>query len=309
MYKEEKFQLRSVGEVKEDIDAIFGICNDLLEKSQEMGFGGKITQEIAYALVKEHPELNHHPGFAMAFHWLTSGSRTAFLQDADSLIMKTNHLTEILSYLRNAFPTLERVTTYARSKTLSHKSMDELKTIREAGLDRIHVGLESGDDTILGRIKKGATADIHIKGGRMAKDAGFQLSEYWMPGIGGRDLWESHAVNTAKVLSAIDPDYIRSRPLSVWPGTPLHHALKNREFEPQSGTEHLNELKVTIEHLEVTSRVCFDHSGNYWKNQGGGQLLSLDYEGYKLPEEKKELLTLIDDGLKYNRRQPGFIGM
>jgi radical SAM superfamily enzyme YgiQ (UPF0313 family) len=304
MYKEEKFQLRTVAEVKQDIDAMASVCTDLRKKSFERGFGGDINQEVAYALIQQNPELNYHHGFAMVFNWLLSGGRTAFLQDADSLIMKTDRLTEILGYLRTVFPSLDRVTTYARSKTLAHKSPEELKAIRESGLDRVHVGLESGDDTVLEKVKKGATGKIHIQGGRKAKEAGFQLSEYWMPGLGGRALWEPHAVNTAKVLSAIDPDYIRSRPLSVWPGTPLQDALESREFVPQSGREHLEELKVTIEHLKVTSRVCFDHSGNYWKNRAGGHLLSLSYEGYKFPEEKPALLDLIDEGLKYNKSRP-----
>jgi hypothetical protein len=111
------------------------------------------------------------------------------------------------------------------------------------------------------------------------------------------------------VLSAIDPDYIRSRPLSVWPGTPLQDELESREFEPQSGREHLYELKVTIEHLNATSRVCFDHAGNYWKSPSGDYLLSMSYEGYKLPEEKQALLDLIEKGLKYNKNRPKYIRM
>jgi radical SAM superfamily enzyme YgiQ (UPF0313 family) len=309
MYKEEKFQLRSVEEIKQDIDAMAAIGGDLREQSLKMGYGGDIGQEVAYALVQQKPELGYHQGFAMVFHWLLSGARTAFLQDADSLIMKTDRMVEILTYLRAVFPTLERVTTYARSKTLAHKSPEELLAIRGAGLDRVHVGLESGDDTVLKKIRKGATGEIHIQGGRKAKEAGFQLSEYWMPGLGGRALWEQHAVNTAKVLSAIDPDYIRSRPLSVWAGTPLQEELESREFEPQSGREHLFELKVTIENLNVTSRVCFDHSGNYWKNRSGGHLLSLSYEGYKFPEEKQALVDLVEEGLKYNKTRPQYIRM
>jgi len=309
MYKEEKFQLRDVAEVKRDIDAMAAVCTDLRNQSHHMGNGGNIDPDVAYALIQKNPGLSNHHGFAMVFHWLMSGARTAFLQDADSLIMKTDRLTEILAYLRATFPTLERVTTYARSKTLMHKSLEELRAIRGAGLDRVHVGLESGDDTVLKKVKKGATGAIHIQGGRKAKEAGFQLSEYWMPGLGGRALWEAHALGTARVLSAIDPDYIRSRPLSVWAGTPLQCELESREFEPQSGREHLYELKVTLEHLDVTSRVCFDHSGNYWKNRTGGHLLSLSYEGYKFPEEKQALLGLIEEGLKYNRRRPDYIRM
>ncbi len=309
MYKEEKFQLRGVDEIKRDIDAISAIRDDLRSISLEMGYAGDITPETAYALIQKKPELNYHQGFAMVFHWLQSGARTAFLQDADSLIMKSEQMTAILEYLRATFPTLERVTTYARSKTLARKPLDELKAIHRAGLDRVHVGLESGDDFVLKKIKKGATGEIHIQGGRKAKEAGFQLSEYWMPGLGGKALWESHAVNTAKVLSAIDPDYIRSRPLHIWAGTPLQNEFSGGEFETQSGREHLYELKVTIEHLDVTSRVCFDHAGNYWKNRSGGHLLSMRYEGYKFPEEKQSVLKLIEDGLEFNKTRPNFMRM
>lgn len=309
MYKEDKFELRSVAEIKRDIDAIAALCNDLREMSYKVGADGVITREAVFALIQREPDLNYHQGFAMVYHWLSSGAKTAFLQDADSIIMKTDRLVEVLRHLRSTFPSLERVTSYSRSKTLMHKSLEELKNIYQAGLDRVHVGLESGDDTVLKKIKKGATGDIHIKGGRKAKEAGFQLSEYWMPGLGGKALWEPHAKNTARVLSAIDPHYIRSRPLHVWVGTPLHKEFDSQEFETLSAHEHLYELKVTMEELNVTSKVCFDHAGNYWKNRRGGNLLSLSYEGYQFPDEKQALLDLIEEGLKVDDRRPNFLRM
>lgn len=309
MYKTEKFELRSVAEIQQDISAMAAICHDLREISLKMGDGGTITREAAFSLIGQHPELNDHEGFSMIYHWLLSGARTAFLQDADSLIMKTSHMVEVLRHLRATFPSLARVTSYSRSKTLMKKSPEELRAIYEAGLDRVHVGLESGDDTVLKKIKKGATGDIHIRGGRKAREAGFQLSEYWMPGLGGRSLWEAHARNTAAVLNAIDPHYIRSRPLHAWVGTPLYDECVGNEFEMQSAAEHLAELRLTMAELNVTSRVCFDHSGNYWKNRRGGQLLSLSYEGYKFPEEKQTVLDLIDEGLTVNTDRPNFLRM
>ena len=168
----------------------------------------------------------------------------------------------------------------------------------------MHVGLESGDDEVLKRVRKGATGEVHIQGGRKAIEAGFQLSEYWMPGLGGKVLWEQHARNTARVLSAIDPHYIRSRPLRMWLGTPLQEEINRHEFEMLSPKEHLAELKMTMEELNVTSKVCFDHSGNYWKNRHGSPLLSLSYEGYKFPEEKQRLLDLLDEGLQVKNVRP-----
>ncbi|MCB2148336.1 MAG: radical SAM protein [Deltaproteobacteria bacterium] len=303
MYKTETFQVRSVAEIKQDIDAMAAVRDDLAALSRRLGQNGEIGHHAAAALIEKNPELNHHPGFAMLYHWLLSGGKTVFLQDANSLIMKTDQLVEVLAYLRSTFPSIVRVTTYARSKTLVQKSLDDLKAIRRAGLDRLHVGLESGDDTVLEKIQKGATAEIHINGGRKALAAGFQLSEYWMPGLGGKTLWQDHAGNTARVLSEIDPHYIRSRPFRVWPGTPMAREMEVGTFEMLTPGEQLRELRLTMQELSVNGRVCFDHAGNYWKNSQGRLLFTHSYEGYKFPEEKQTVLDLIDEGLRAGERQ------
>lgn len=298
MYKSETFQVRSVDEIKQDIDAMAALRDDLAALSRQSGDGGAINYQGAVALIGKYPALNHHQGFAMLYHWLLSGAKTVFLQDANSLIMKTDQLVAVLEHLRRTFPSVERVTTYARARTIVQKSMDELKAIRRAGLDRLHVGLESGDDRVLERICKGATAEIHIKAGRKALDAEFQLSEYWMPGLGGKGLWQAHAENTARVLSAIDPHYIRSRPFRAWPGTPLAREVADGAFEMLTPTEQLRELRLTIQTLSVTGRVCFDHVGNHWQDRQGRLLFSHDYQGYKFPEEKQTVLDRIDEGLR-----------
>ncbi len=248
-------------------------------------------------LLNSAPELNYHQGFVMVYNWLQSGAKTAFLQDANSLIMKTDQLVDILQHLRKTFPTLTRVTSYARSKTIAQKKLDELKAIREAGLDRVHIGLETGDDELLQEIKKGVNSEGHIKGGKKAMEAGFQVSEYWMPGLGGKAKWQDHAINTARVLSEIDPHYIRSRPFFPAAGTPLYEKYQSGQFTMLSPQEQLLELKLMMEELNVTSKVCFDHAGNYWRNRNGGLLFSQSYEGYKFPEEKSRVLQLIEEGL------------
>jgi radical SAM superfamily enzyme YgiQ (UPF0313 family) len=306
MYKQEKFALRSVDEIKADIDAMAALCRDLRSLSVKLGYGGEVCQAAALALIDQKPALNDHQGVAMLYHWLLSGARTAFLQDANSLIMKTNDLVEVLRHSRTTFPSLQRVTSYARSKTLMQKSDEDLAAIRAAGLDRLHVGLESGDDEVLKSVKKGVSGDVHIKGGRKALAAGFQLSEYWMPGLGGKSRWEQHARNTARVLNAIDPHYIRSRPFHPLPGTPLWTDVENAAFELLSPREQLLELKLMMEEVDLNSRVCFDHAGNYWKNRQGGYLFSQSYEGYKFPEQKQEVLALIEEGLQAANRRPRF---
>ena len=298
MYKNEKFELRSLEEIKQDIDAMALLARDLESLSGKNGNNRSIDRNAAITLMRRNPELEYHQGFSMLYQWLLSGGKTAFLQDANSLIMKTEPLVEALKYLRETFPSIERVTSYARSKTLAQKSPETLQRIQKAGLNRLHLGLESGDETVLKMIKKGATPESHITGGQKAIQAGFQVSEYWMPGVGGKDFWERHAINTARVLNEINPHYIRSRPFRLWPGTPLSQAAMENRFKQLSPSEQLQELKLTMETLDVSSKVCFDHAGNYWKNRRGGYLFSHSYDGYQFPEEKEHVLALIDEGLQ-----------
>jgi radical SAM superfamily enzyme YgiQ (UPF0313 family) len=197
--------------------------------------------------------------------------------------MKTDQLVAVLRHLRETFPTIERVTSYARSKTLVQKSLEALEAIHKAGLDRVHVGLETGDDDLLKAIKKGVTAEGHIKGGQKALSAGFQLSEYWMPGLGGKAMWKQHARNTARVLNAINPHYIRSRPFHPLPGTPLEKQIENGAVELLTPDEQLTELRLMIEQLDVTSRVCFDHAGNYWKSRKRGTTVQPKLRGLSIP--------------------------
>lgn len=297
MYKSEKFTLRPPAEVKKDIDTVAHICRELTDPSSA---SAGVTRDAAKRLLESNPQLYSHPGFNMVFNWLSSGGKTAFLQDANSLIMKTDQLVEILEHLRRTFPTLTRVTSYARSKTLAQKKLEELQAINTAGLDRLHVGLETGDEDLLKLINKGVTGQGHIKGGRKAMQAGFQLSEYWMPGLGGREMADNHARHTAAVLNEINPHYIRSRPFFPAPGTPLNDRYDRGEFTRQSPQEQLSELKTMMENLNFTARVCFDHAGNYWRDRQGGLLFSQSYEGYKFPEEKKRVLGLIEEGLAAN---------
>jgi biotin synthase-like enzyme len=298
MYKQEKFSLRSPDEVKGDIDSMAAICSGLKKISWQLGYGGEINRDVAIAMINRDPVLNTSPGFVMIFNWLISGGKTAFLQDANSLIMKTDQLVDILKHLRKTFPSLNRVTSYARSKTLAQKKLEELKAVYTAGLDRLHLGLETGDEMLLKKIKKGVTAEGHIKAGKKVMQAGFQLSEYWMPGLGGKAMWEAHARNTARVLNEIDPHYVRSRPFFPVPGTPLFEDHESGAFEPLSPREQLIELKLMMEELDVTSKVCFDHAGNWWRGKNGGLLFSQSYEGYKFPEQKPLVLKMIDEGIE-----------
>ncbi len=278
-YDGKKFQIRDVEEIKQDIDA-FEKIRDMLEKdSQEIG---KVPFNCRSTVLK----------------WMQSGEKTAFLQDSNSLIMPAEELVEVVDHLVETFPSLERITSYARSKTIARKDFEDLKNIRNAGLSRLHVGLESGNDEVLDFINKGVTSKVHIEAGRKAKEAGFELSEYVMPGLGGKEMSKKHAENTAKVLNRIDPDYIRMRPLSVFTDTEIHKKIKKGEFQLNSALERLKEVKTIVETLEISSRLCFDHRWNSWRDKNGDLLFDMDYEGYRLPEEKERVLSLVEEGLK-----------
>ena len=297
MYKGHRFVYRPVDEITADIDRVAAIHDEITAVSWKLGMGGAITREVGAALLAEGRDLIGNQSFVTVFNWLSSGARTAFLQDADSMSMRPPEFMAVLKHLRQTLNSLIRVTTYTRSKTLFKRKPEDLRMIREAGLDRLHIGLETGDDEVLTLVQKGVTSAEQIEGGRKAVAAGFQVSMYWMPDLGGRERWRQHAENTARVLSAIDPHYIRSRPLVPRPGTPLHDAVAQGRLHLSSPHERLEELALMIGGLEVRSKVCFDHAMNAWADRRGGLLFRQDYEGYRFPEEKPLLLERIREGL------------
>ena len=298
MYKSEKFELRKPEQIIHDINVMHDIFLQLKELSLKQGSKGIFTSQIFSQFIKKEPGLYFHTGISMLFNWLAAGGKTVFLQDADSLIMKTDHMVQVLKHLKTTFPTIQRITSYARSRTIVRKPGSDLERIQRAGLDRLHIGLETGDAALLKKIKKGATPEDHVKGGQKAMNAGFQVSEYWMPGLGGKTMSKDHAKNTADILNQINPHYIRSRPFTPRHGTIFFEKASRNELERMTQKEQLLEIKQTLEPLNITSRICFDHAGNFWTAPNGRLLLSQRYEGYKFPEEKKSLLALIEKQLK-----------
>ncbi|MDD5177069.1 MAG: radical SAM protein [Sterolibacterium sp.] len=307
MYRGHRFVYRPVEEINADIDRVAAMRDEITAVSSKLGMGGNISHELGAALLAEGRDLAENPSFITVFNWLSSGGKTAFLQDANSMIMRTPEFVVALKHLRETLASLSRVTTYARSKTLARKKPEELQMIREAGLDRLHIGLETGDDELLVHVRKGVTSAEQIEGGRKAIAAGFQVSEYWMPDLGGRERRRQHAENTARVLSAINPHYIRSRPLVPRPGTPLFEDVAKGRMCLSSPHERLEELAWMIGNLDVTSRVCFDHAMNSWVDHRGGLLFRQDYEGYRFPDEKPLVLERIREGLAIEESRHGHV--
>ena len=204
VYKNKKFSLRSVDEIKDDIRTAKNIADDIKSKSIELGFKGKITSQAISDIINSPDYSDSYRSIAV---WLYYGTNACFLQDADNLIMDADDLVEVLEFLKEQFPEIKRITTYTRSRTIVTKSLESLKRIRQAGLDRIHVGLETGYDPLLKLIKKGVTAEKQIEAGKKIIEAGMELSEYVMPGLGGQEMWQEHAKATADVLNKIDPHF------------------------------------------------------------------------------------------------------
>lgn len=216
--------------------------------------------------------------------WLKRGGKTVFLQDSDALAGKFDELADIIKYLKQVLSSVERVTAYTRSKTGVKRTLDELIKLREAGLRRLHVGLESGCDEVLEFVCKGASTAEHIEAGQKIKQAGIELCFYVMPGLGGKKWSEKHARETAMVLNEVNPDFIRLRSLVISQTSPLYERYISGEFTPLSEDEVIDEIELLIENLDSTSEVMSDHNAN----------LLMGIEG-KLPDDKEEILKVIRD--------------
>jgi radical SAM superfamily enzyme YgiQ (UPF0313 family) len=248
MYTGKKLEIRPVEEVKDDIRAMKAEADAIKEWAWKNGYGDRVGQVAR----------------ANGAYWLSEGAvKNVFIADSNSVIMKSADLAEILRFLYETFPTIERVTSYARAKTIAKKSIEDLKLLRDAGLTRLHVGLETGDAELLKIIQKGATPEEMILGGKKALQAGFELSEYIMPGLGGQEMWQQHARGTAHVLNEIQPHFIRLRTLYVVPDTPLAQRYERGEFTRQTVEGLLREVRLLIEELTVSSEfVVSDHIAN-----------------------------------------------
>ncbi len=278
VYKGRKFQLRPVEDIKRDIKMAKLIHDKVGELSWRSGCRGRV-RDVA-GMMLSNP-LNE--AFRNVALWLYAGGESAFLQDANSLIMRTNELAEVVAFLRETFPGIKRVTSYARSKTAAKKGLDELMALREAGLSRIHIGLESGYNPLLQYMDKGVTAAEHVRGGKNVVEAGLSLSEYVVLGLGGKKMWREHAIYTARVLNEINPDFIRVRTLNVTSGMLLRDEVESGNFARATDEEILEEERLLIEHLECRTSYVSDHIGN----------LLQEIEG-ELPQDKEKMLAVID---------------
>lgn len=282
IYKERKFEARKFEEIKRDINTVKEICEDIRQMSVEKGHGGRVTESLVESIFSSYIINECYKSVAV---WMYFGAKSVFIQDANSLAMNPDIFIEGLRYLREAFPTVDRVTSYARSSTVAKRlSADNLRDMKEAGLTRLHIGLESGSDMLLKYMNKGTTKEQHIESGKKIKEAGIELSEYVVLGLGGKKWWREHALETAAVLNEINPDFIRFRTLKVLKNMPLYEKLESGDFLLPTEEDILHEERLLIEHLDgITSLIKSDHVLNLLEEVSG-----------RLPNDKEKMLAAID---------------
>ena len=207
-----------------------------------------------------------------------------FLCDGDALIIPQKRLLEILDAVRTYLPGIRRIGTYANAKSLQRKSVEELGELKERGLGILYLGIETGNEELLRKIHKGATADQIVEAGRKVKEAGITLSVTVLLGIGGVERSLEHARDTARILTDIDPDFAGVLTVMVVPGTPLHDEAKAGTFVLPDTFDLLRELGVIVENSRFSR--CFftaNHASNYLPIRA------------RLPEEKEKIGRLIQE--------------
>lgn len=268
IYKKTKFSIRPVQDVINDIDTIHQIIEGLESGGGWMKKTAPVDEQAWYA----------------ARNWRSCGMKSVFLQDADCLTIRPENLVKILLHLRSRFPQVERVTAYARSSSVARIPDDTLKEIADAGLNRIHIGMETASDQVLALVRKGASKEIHVEAGLKVKRAGMELSEYFLVGLGGSEHSEEHALESADALNRINPDFIRFRTLHLPDRIRLFAGVEGADpYRWTSDLVQAREIHTLIANLDgITSSIRSDHSYN----------LFMEIDG-ELPGDKERLLGIL----------------
>jgi len=283
LYKDSKFSLRPVEHVLRDIDTV-RFYVDAIESAKISG--RKLSQKELSILMPKSGEASLQ-ALQAASSFFANGMESIFLQDGNSLILKPIDIIRILRHLQEVFPKVQRITSYARSHTIARISDGNLSLMAGAGLNRIHIGMESGSDRILKRVKKGSDKVTQIVAGQKVKRAGIELSEYFIPGLGGKTLSQENATETADALNQINPDFIRLRCLALSASAPLTGQFKNGDFDKMGEIDTVRELLLWLEALDgISSTIRSDHVLNLFPEVDG-----------VLPADKEKMMQPIRDFL------------
>lgn len=266
LYKDTTFSLRPVDHVLRDIDRVRFYADAMKAAGNS---GAALSRGELYKLSPDGGDCDVQALHA-ASRFLASGMESIFIQDGNSLVIKPDDIIRILLHLKNTFPEVQRVTSYARSHTIARISDANLSRMADAGLNRIHIGMESGSDRVLKMVKKGTDKATQIIAGQKVKRAGIELSEYFMPGLGGKALSREHAQETADALNQINPDFIRLRTLALSEVAPLAKQFLEGGFDKMGEVDTARELLLFLEELGgITSAVRSDHVLNLFPEVDG----------------------------------------
>jgi radical SAM superfamily enzyme YgiQ (UPF0313 family) len=256
-YYGSKLQIRDVNDIKSEIDAVALFTRN--------GIRLPNVSKVVYAVAQD---------------W--DGKRV-FLQDGDALVYPFPKLREVLWYLNEKLPGIERIGTYATPQDILRRNSDELRELRQLKLGIFYTGLETGDDELLQKVGKGVSSDEVVEAGKKVKGAGISFSVTIILGLGGVEGSKKHVLETAKILTKIDPDYVGALTLTLVPGTPLYEQWERNEFHPLSPFQSLEELRLIIGNSDFTD--CFFssmHASNYLSIRG------------KLSQDKERMLRELD---------------
>ena len=257
-YYGSKLRIRKVDEVKREIDA--------LSLYMKYGIGLPSIPSIVYMIAQQWDQ------------------KRIFLQDGDALVYPYNKLVEVLQYVNEKFPHLDRIGTYATPQDILRRSQQELESLRELKLSIFYTGVESGDDEVLKDVGKGVDYQQIVEAGGKVKQAGITFSVTVILGLSGVEGSETHSLETARILTDIDPDYAGALTLTLVPGTPLYDRRQKGDFHPIDPFQSLEELKTIMEKSSFTN--CFFssmHASNYFSIRG------------RLPSEKQRMLKELED--------------
>lgn len=219
--------------------------------------------------------------------------RRIFLADGNVLCLSTEKILDILRLIKKYFPDVERISSYSGPLDLLRKSKEDLKLIKDSGLDMLYIGVESGSDEVLNFINKGVSQNEMIEAGKKAKNAGFILSCMIISGLGGKDFLKIHALESSKVISAINPDFFSLLTLLVAEGTTMKEMVDSGKFELLNPTETMLETKLMIENINLDNCVFrSNHASNYVRLKG------------ILNSDKDDILNTINNALKNNNYVP-----
>jgi hypothetical protein len=288
-YKDRKFSKRTVAEMIKEIDAIRRIAELIEKASSEIGFRGIVSREALLHVIRNNPDIFENRDAIRSLNnvanWLFHGGKRVFLQDANALAMNPGDLVRVLTYLKDSFGAIDTITSYARSKTCSRRTREELEELKNAGLSWCFVGIESGCDEILKFMNKGVTRAEHLEAGRKMLDAGIDIAAFIMPGLAGanRTKSEHHIKETITLLNDIKPTEVRLRSIAVLEASPLFELYREGKYEPAAEDQMIEEIRLLLEGFDFDCTIETYQMTNVLFNVKGD-----------LKEKRDELISRIE---------------